>query len=303
MKTLFIASDIHSYFDEWMKALKRKKFDINNPDHILVVCGDIFDRGPKSLEVYRFIKSLPKERRILIRGNHEILLRELCARKYAENYDYHNGTVNTVWQLNEWDDDKETHDYYKKMMELREHATPEQVRIFEHEHGLWNRRNKLYSTPIMKEVLDWIASDEWKNYWEIDDYIFVHGFIPLRQHINWAKSQWAGVLIKDGPDTFREDWRNAFPLEWEDATWFNWNSNYQSVRNGLNQTGKYIVVGHWNTSDLYILLNGTKKSTYDCPIYISKRYKIVGMDACTAGSGRVNVMKLEITNEEWEKWK
>lgn len=302
MKVLFISSDIHSYYDEWMKALKRKKFDINNPDHIIVVCGDIFDRGEKSLEVYNFLKNLPKERKILIRGNHEYLLKDLCQRKNPEMHDYSNHTVDTIYQLNSWDEDKETHDYYKELSRLQQEGLDWQS--FERTNGIRNRRYQLYSSPIMREVLDWIDSDEWRNYFELDDYIFVHGFIPLQQHIDWAKSQWCNFLVKTGPDTFREDWRNAFPLEWEDATWFNWRKNYQSVKDGINQTGKYIVVGHWHTSDLYLLLNGTKKkSVYDCPIYKSKRYKIIGLDACTAGSLKVNVMKLEITDEEWEKWK
>jgi hypothetical protein len=48
--------------------LTRKGFDACNNEHVLIVCGDLFDRGSESLKLYEFIKSLPKERRILIRG-------------------------------------------------------------------------------------------------------------------------------------------------------------------------------------------------------------------------------------------
>lgn len=305
MKTLFVSADIHSYYDEWMKALKRKKFDINNPDHIIVVCGDIFDRGPKPVEVYEFLKNLPKERKVLVRGNHEYLLKDLVSRKNPENHDLHNGTLDTVYALAGWDDAKETHDYYKHQMEM-EKEYPEYAKYARSNNYLWEGRKKCYTSPRVREVLEWIfnpATTEWVNYFELDNYIFVHGFIPLQQHINFEKSQWAGYFVKDRDDTFREDWRNATDTEFEDATWFNWRRDFRLVRNGINQTGKFIVVGHWHTSDLYILLNGTKKFTYDCPIYISKRYKIIGLDACTAGSGKVNVMKLEIPDEEWEKWR
>ena len=88
----FISSDIHSFFDEWQTALLKSGFDIHNPEHVIVVLGDIFDRGTQPLQVYYFLKALPKERRILIRGNHEILLKELVERGYAESHDYHNGT-------------------------------------------------------------------------------------------------------------------------------------------------------------------------------------------------------------------
>ena len=96
MARYFITSDIHGFYDEFMEALRRAKFDINDRVHVLVVCGDIFDRGEKPLEIYDFLRSLPKERRILIRGNHEILLRDLAARGYPKDYDIHNKTYDTL---------------------------------------------------------------------------------------------------------------------------------------------------------------------------------------------------------------
>ena len=77
MKRYFIASDIHSFFSLYKEALEKNGFDINNPEDIIIICGDIFDRGDDTLYVYNFLRNLPKERRILIRGNHEYLLRDL----------------------------------------------------------------------------------------------------------------------------------------------------------------------------------------------------------------------------------
>lgn len=301
MKKLFCCSDIHSFFHEWMTALNRKKFDINNPDHILIICGDIFDRGPGSKEVYDFIKKIPLERRILIRGNHEILLRQLCEKKWAESYDYSNGTLDTVHQLNDWDDERETYDYYKTLMKLEKmysYNSPE-VRLYEQTKGIWNRRKALFSSPVMKEVLKWIASDEWVNYFELEDYIFVHSWIPITVYIDWGRTKLLQEIVKSGPDSYREDWRNATQSEWEDATW---GCPWKRALIGLNQTGKTIVCGHWHTSDFYNHLTKQKKDIYDCPVFKSKRYKLIGLDACTAGSGKVNVMTLEISDEEWEKW-
>ena len=47
----FVSSDIHGFYDEWILALKNKGFDIKNPNHKIIICGDIFDRGrqPKKL--------------------------------------------------------------------------------------------------------------------------------------------------------------------------------------------------------------------------------------------------------------
>jgi len=289
MKTYFICSDVHSFYSVLMKALKRKKFDVDNPDHIFVLVGDLFDRGKESLELYNWVKSLPKERRILIRGNHELLFRDMVKRGYAESHDHHNMTIDTLYQLNKWDDLEETHNYYKKLV-LLTFDSPEYKQA---ENYLKDGRFNCFHSDITREVVKWFASDEWVNYWETDNYIFTHGFIPLKQHIDMEKSLQYGYYVKNGKDEYRPDWRNATETEWEDSTWFNWRENYQLVKDGLNKTDKYIVVGHWYTSDLYKFLNGTHKSTYDCPIYKSKKYKIIGLDACTAGSNKINILVLK----------
>ena len=38
MKKYFVVADIHSFYDEFMKALNDAGFDINNEDHILISC-------------------------------------------------------------------------------------------------------------------------------------------------------------------------------------------------------------------------------------------------------------------------
>ena len=66
MKKYFVASDIYSFYTPFIKELNKTGFDLNNEEHILIICGDLFDRGSESLKLYEFIKTLPKERRILI---------------------------------------------------------------------------------------------------------------------------------------------------------------------------------------------------------------------------------------------
>ena len=81
MKTYFVCSDIHGFFKEWMLSLKEAGCDIKNSDHVLIILGDIFDRGSEPWKVYKFIRSLPEERIILVKGNHEYLLLELVERR------------------------------------------------------------------------------------------------------------------------------------------------------------------------------------------------------------------------------
>lgn len=87
----FIVSDIHSFYDELIAALKEKGF--KKEEDTLVVAGDIFDRGPKPRQVYNFLKKL--KNKIIIKGNHEELYLDLLKRGYPEWHDYHNGTEET----------------------------------------------------------------------------------------------------------------------------------------------------------------------------------------------------------------
>lgn len=293
MKKYFISSDIHSFFDEWQLAITKKGFDIANKDHIIVICGDIFDRGNKPLEVYNFLKSLPKERRILIRGNHEILLREMCERGYSENHDRHNGTNDTVFKLAGYESEKEfTHGMYRERAKRNlEYGT----QAFENFRTLWhNKEKQVFKGKLITEILDWIYSDEWVNYWETNNYIFVHSWIPVQEHYDFAKSMAYGFPVKTSVDSYREDWRNATQTEWDDAMW---PCPWKRAKAGFNKTGKTLVVGHWHTSDFYNnLTKQQKRDVYDCPIFKSKRYKLIGLDACTAGSFKVNCLVL--TEEE-----
>ena len=91
MPLFYVVSDVHSHYTPLKKALDEKGFDPSNENHWLVVCGDLFDRGSESNEVLKFVMSL--ERKILVKGNHDILLDELVFRGFPYSHDKSNGTV------------------------------------------------------------------------------------------------------------------------------------------------------------------------------------------------------------------
>ena len=99
MKKYFVCSDIHGFYKEWMISLKKAGYDRNDENHVLIVLGDIFDRGPDPYKIYKFLTSLPDERLILVRGNHELLLLDLVKRKIEYDYDHSNGTYQTLISL------------------------------------------------------------------------------------------------------------------------------------------------------------------------------------------------------------
>ena len=286
-KTYFCTSDIHGYYDLFIEALTREGFDKNNPSHILIVAGDIFDRGEQSLEVYNFLKSLPKERRILIRGNHEYLLRDLVARKRPKSYDESNGTYGTLFQLANIGYKKESemiHDYYRDLATNNEVGNPKSPVEIESKYA--ELRKKLYIGKV-QEVLDWIFSDEWVNYYELDNYIFVHSFIP-------TPIPWDLYSPTRGEPIYREDWRNATPTEWEDATWVcPWSYYKAGLFKPEEEKGKILVCGHWAAYDFKRHLGGKqfKRDKLDYSPYISKH--LIALDATTYASHKINIYKIE----------
>lgn len=111
----FCVSDIHSFYNELIRALRQAGFNKRNKNHTLIVCGDIFDRGPDAVAVYKFLKSIPKKRCILIKGNHEPLYLELLTKPFPKGYDFSNHTVDTFCQLarDVWKDDISKSNYLK----------------------------------------------------------------------------------------------------------------------------------------------------------------------------------------------
>ena len=71
MRTIVIG-DIHGCDDQLRNILK--KLDPDPENDMLILLGDLFDRGPDSWEVFQTVKELEEsfgERFVLLRGNHE----------------------------------------------------------------------------------------------------------------------------------------------------------------------------------------------------------------------------------------
>ena len=253
MKTYFIVSDTHSFYTPLINGLNEKGFDINNKNHILMVCGDLFDRGPESIEILEFIKSIPHDRRILIRGNHEYLFIDLLKKKAPDGYDFSNGTFKTL-------DDLTGNKYYN-----------------------WEELTK---DNRLNEIAEWFLSDEWIDYYETDKYIFTHAFIPL------GMKELCHMYVAKVENLFyKENWRESSNDEFINATW---GCPWKLTQAGLNKTGKIIVCGHWHTSDFFNNLMDLKEKydKRDNPIFISKEYNLIGLDACTVRSNKINVLVL-----------
>lgn len=253
-KTYYIMSDIHGFYTEMREALKKAGYKKTDPNAILVVCGDIFDRGSECVEVYKFLRSIPKSRRMLIRGNHELLLRDAINRGVFYQHDLSNGTVSTAMQFT-------GSDYFD--------CVYDSITVC----------NKFKDMGI----LQWIFSKEWCNYLELGNYIFVHSWVPV--------NILDGTDIYDCNShtdiAFNPDWRNASEKEWEDATW---GCPWLMAQKKLVPENRTIVCGHWTAAEFARNLD---KKTDDYPNYnIYKGHGCIALDACTARTHFCNVLVL-----------
>lgn len=276
-KTYFAVSDIHSFYDPLKEALDEAGYDPSNENHVLIVCGDVFDRGNQTLEVLDFLKSIPKKRRILIRGNHERLLRYCYLEGEYQSYDFSNGTVRTMCQLAGTDPDWREK-YYQEMIFDTKLDDDQKSKLYLEE---WERNyEKPFRSRKIKKVIDWMWSDEWRDFYEVGDYIFVHAWLPLKK-----------VLDDYGDErmTFDPDWRQAGESEWDEASWACPWKMYQS---GYLPKGKTVVCGHWHTWDFHTHLGHDVDGYRNRDIYYSEH--LIALDACTALEPNIcNVLILE----------
>ena len=126
--------------------------------------------------------------------------------------------------------------------------------------------------------------DSMVNYWETANYIFVHSFIPLKCLDDLPK-----YYTRNRQFEFDPDWRHAHASEWENARWGN---PYELAKKGF-LPDKTLVFGHFHTSWPRHKYEGEPEmgKGADFSIYYGDGY--IGIDGCTAYSGKVNVLVLE----------
>lgn len=249
MPKLFVISDVHGFYDEMKSALDEAGFDENNPDHWLIGCGDYMDRGLQPVRVMSYLHNLP--RKVLVKGNHEQLLVDCCYRGEAWSHDYSNGTAATILNI------AYIPGYIEDFVEMCDHTL---------------QRTKHFRDSMV-------------NYFETENHIFVHSWIPVINKDGLPAHYTRGRRFE-----FNPDWRNASQKEWDDATWGN---PFDMAARGFNQTGKTIVFGHWATEHKWAEIEGRRDFNNNARFDIYYGDGIIGIDGCTAYSKKVNVLVLE----------
>lgn len=171
-----MVSDIHGHYTLLRKALKEAGFEANNDNHVLICCGDLFDRGQENRKVYDYIRKLP--RKVLIRGNHDERLAYVLARKQLDYYDLRNGSEET----------------------LREFFGPDVLGY----NGWLNLPKYGKMAGILRRFVDSMV-----DYYETEHYVFTHGWLPLEKDSNISS------VRADWRTADASDWHTARFLEWQ----------------------------------------------------------------------------------------
>jgi len=256
----FVSGDIHSFYEEWMRYLNHAGFDINNPDHKIIICGDLFDRGSETVECFKFVKKLAAQNRLIyVRGNHEDLLFD-CVSEIRRRFDIgihhmNNGTVRTIADL-------VGVTQYDILCNCYDTAT------FESKIG---------------ELLEFIDKNT-VDYLELGNYIFVHGWVPTDSEDSNKYHARKNHILAD---------RSTWDDKWDSARWSN---GMLCWAQGAIPDGKTVVCGHWHTSWGHYKFHehkwefpplGYKDARKSFKPFVEPG--IIALDGCVAYSGIVNV--------------
>ena len=279
----FCVSDIHSYYQPLLSALVEKGFDIDNPNHKVLICGDAFDRGDDTVRVFEFMERMAKENRLIyILGNHEELLfdciNEMLAGKTPGSHHFHNGTVKTICMLceqNEWIA------YAPQPPDIRE---------------LIKEKTSEIITFIKENAV---------NYFELGNKVFVHSWIPCK--IKGDDYTWNPVYEKpydwyNAPkDSLSKDEQKLYDSGWSAARWGN---PFLMWKNKLYPEDKCIVFGHFHTSYGHSRIDmkckewpQVNKKDWQNAFKPWIKDNAIGIDACVAYSGFLNCL---VFNENGE---
>lgn len=167
----FVTSDLHGHYQEFLKAIKKAGFSEEDSRHILLICGDMFDRGRENTKIYLYIKSLidqyGDDKVIVLKGNHELFFEDLDTDDQYRiffNYQYNrfDMTISDFTNIN--------------LDELRNYSNFEIKELI----------NKNYPNFLI-----WLKHLPF--YYETKNYIFTHaGFspeIPFEQ-TDWHQAVW-----------------------------------------------------------------------------------------------------------------
>jgi len=182
----FVVSDVHGEYDAMIEALQQAGFDKSNPDHFFVSLGDSFDRGPKSREIYQFFVNLNKDRKKIVKGNHDVMFQEYLEKGMEGEFVLfnilHNGLGETIKSFSHLDTPDVTS--YEILDEYSHYIRDEYygIKEFFEMMPLWFETDHtiMVHAGLNPRVPDWKLTDEHYALWDIAD---AHLGVPTTKKI------------------------------------------------------------------------------------------------------------------------
>lgn len=176
-KKIFAVSDIHGNFTVLKKALDEAGFEGGNEEHLLVCCGDCFDRGSENYAVLKFLERI--RNKVLILGNHEDMLKEILYSCHLKSHHFENGTDQTIVE-------------------------------FFGRYSIDGNNDIDFSgnNRTVDRLLEFIG--EMQNFYETENYIFTHGWLPTET------VEKGFCVANDWRQASGEKWENARWTKWTD---------------------------------------------------------------------------------------
>ncbi len=176
---LFAVSDAHGHASVLKRDLEAAGFGVGREDHLLVCCGDIFDRGGENRAMLAYLESIPNK--VLLRGNHEDMLIRALDRGYITDTDIHNGTDITLCEF------------------LGEDSI--------------DKNGRIAPNPEAEAILRAYV-DSTLPYFETEHYVFTHGWIPLGTKNGYSEVEptWRSSSFPAFRDSRWIAWPKAYEL-------------------------------------------------------------------------------------------
>ena len=281
---LFVVSDVHGHLKEMNRDLKEKGYDSTDDNNLLIVLGDLFDRGEQSKEIFEELKSLVEAgKAVVLHGNHEDFIIEFLEGKDCYFNYAHNGFGRTIDSFLGQTRALEMFLFYCQdlpdaaLSMYGDRVKPilgDTVSVpFEVVFDIFQEYAREEILKDNPDLLKWLR--ELPFYYETENYIFTHASI----------------------DGSCKDWKNpkkskySFWTPWQYLTWDEGDFYEKPITN----TDKTVVVGHFHTDAIRERYGLEPGKLVNDILYGDRK---IFIDACTILTKRVNVLVIEDNREE-----
>lgn len=199
----FVFSDVHGEYDALIESLEAAGYEHTNPKHILVSCGDNFDRGPKSRQVYEFLQT---HKGTYIKGNHDVMFEEFLDKGMDGEYVLfnilHNGLGATIASFGGVKELNFTpvlvDDISKRLRNGRLYAFIKAMPLY------FETKNFIFChAGVDPKVNDWKETDEHFMLWDIE---YSHRSVPNVGDKTVVIGHHHAFRVKENADTTFDNW-------------------------------------------------------------------------------------------------